>query len=112
MATLFLPRILVAVDGSKASDAAIDYALTLGNGGELIFAYAIDRAKVIATRVTPYGGDTNIALDALEEVVQEILGDATLARSAPASHPQRRVSTEIHPMGSSASQRNERSQRL
>lgn len=79
-----LQRLLVPVDGSDAAQAAIELALRLAPNGDLIFAHAIDRVRVIAECTTMYGGDATPALDALEADERDVLR-AAMAR-AQAAH--------------------------
>jgi nucleotide-binding universal stress UspA family protein len=61
--------ILVPIDGSPASEAAVGLALQLAaGGGSVIFAHVINRAAVIAQCTTPYEiGDPTVALGPLED---------------------------------------------
>ena len=80
-------RILVPIDGSECSDAAVGFALRFaGPTGELIFANAFDINTVIAESTTPYGGDPSIVIDALETDRRELFAAATArARAAGVS---------------------------
>ena len=61
-------RILVPVDGSTASEAAVGLALHLADGGgSVVFAHAINRLAIIGECVTAYGGDPAVALGPLED---------------------------------------------
>lgn len=79
-----LNRILVPIDGSTCSDAAVAYALRLAApAGHVFFANAIDVAGSVETTVTPYGGDPAIVLDALQEERRTAFA-AALARATAA----------------------------
>jgi nucleotide-binding universal stress UspA family protein len=69
--------VLVALDGSAAADAALGLALRLvAPDGEVVIAHAIDRPKVVAECVSPYGGDPTPAFDALEADERDIFEKA------------------------------------
>ena len=77
-------RILVPIDGSHCSDAAIEYALKLADSfGELTFANAIDVAAAVQTSTTPYGGDAGMLLDTMN-AERRVLLDAACARARTA----------------------------
>ena len=81
----FLKRILVAVDGSEASQRAITVACALaaGHGSEVIFGDAVDHAAAIAELTVPYGiPDTTPMLDALDDAAGGVCGDAVTAAKA------------------------------
>ncbi len=67
-------RILVPVDGSPASEAAVGLALQLAaGGGSIVFAHVINRAAIIAECTTPYEiGDPTLALGPLEDDESEL----------------------------------------
>lgn len=70
--------ILVPVDGSASSDAAVAFALRLaGPQGSLTFANAVDIVGLIDATVTPYGGDPAGVLDALESGRRDVLAKAS-----------------------------------
>lgn len=77
METRCFRSILVPLDGSASAEAALRLALRLvGPDGEVVIAHAIDRAKIVAECVSPYGGDPTPALDALEADERDIFEKA------------------------------------
>lgn len=70
--------ILVPVDGSASSDAALRLALRLAApDGEVLIAHVINRATVVAECIAPYGmGDSGTALEALEADERDIFARA------------------------------------
>lgn len=79
-----LRHLLVPVDGSECSIAAIRYALRLAAPpARVTFANAINLGAAIDAAVTPAGGDPTIVLDALEAERRHVYGVALdLARTA------------------------------
>ncbi len=79
---------LVAVDGSEPSGAAIELALRLARttDGEVIFTHAINTVAVIAGSTRPYGGDPTTALTVLANDECMILSAAS-ARAKQAGIP-------------------------
>lgn len=79
---------LVAVDGSEPSGAAIELALRLARttDGELIFTHAINTVAVIAGSTTSYGGGPTTALTVLANDECAILS-AAAARAKKAGVP-------------------------
>ena len=82
-----LRHLLVAVDGSDCSIAAIHYALRLaGSAGRVTFTNAINLGAAIDAAVTPAGGDPTIVLDALDAERRRVYDVASrLARTAGVS---------------------------
>ncbi len=75
MTTSAFHSLLVPVDGSASADAALRLALRLAApDGEVLIAHVINRAKIVAECVDPYGtgGDPTPALEALEGDEREI----------------------------------------
>jgi nucleotide-binding universal stress UspA family protein len=84
MATSAFRTILVALDGSAAAQATLGLALRLaGAGCTLLLAHAIDRGTIVAECSSPYGGNPEPALEALEADQREILS-AGASRAAAA----------------------------
>ena len=75
--------ILVPLDGSPSSVAALRTALQLaGPGGEIIVLHVIDRAAIVSECVTPYGGDPMPALEALESDERDVFASASAEAAA------------------------------
>ena len=73
---MHLKKLLVAVDCSEASSAALDFALRRAKqyDAELVIAYAFDRGAVAARASGPYGAiDPYPLVRAIEEEAQAIL---------------------------------------
>lgn len=79
-----LRHLLVPVDGSDCSIAAIRYAVRLaGSAGRVTFSNAINLGAAIDAAVIPAGGDPTIVLDALDAERHHVYGVASkLARTA------------------------------
>ena len=77
---MHLKKLLVAVDCSEASSAALDFALRRAKqyDAELVIAYAFDRGAVAARASGPYGAiDPYPLVRAIEEEAQAILNSAS-----------------------------------
>jgi nucleotide-binding universal stress UspA family protein len=86
-------RLIVPIDGSSASQGAIDLAnaLAAGRDEELLFVYALDRARA-TTFSGPFAFDDGGAFDVMRQFGTELLAKAQAsARAAGAAH----VSTRL-----------------
>jgi nucleotide-binding universal stress UspA family protein len=86
-------KILVAVDGSVPSSAALDFALGRArvHGSELVIAYAFDRGAIAARACGPYGSiDAAPLVRAVEEEANAVLASAS-ARAAQANIQSRSI---------------------
>ncbi len=80
--------ILVPVDGSAASVAALRFALHLAAwDGEIIIAHVIDTSAIFAESLSPYGGDADAALGDREAEERDLLAQAAeVARAEGVSY--------------------------
>jgi nucleotide-binding universal stress UspA family protein len=77
---MHLKKLLVAVDGSGASSAALDFALHRAKkrDAEVTIAYAFDRGAIAARACGPYGAiDSYPLVRAIEEEARAVLASAS-----------------------------------
>jgi nucleotide-binding universal stress UspA family protein len=96
----FLPRLLVATDGSDDGDRAVTFAIALAarHGSSLAICHVVDRVSAIAELCSPYAGVDTVwpVVESLDETSHAALAGAA-ARAEAAGVPARTFALEGDP---------------